>query len=260
MEAVSFPDYNSDGYSDIISICSYSPASGPEAGTGYSEARIYRGSADGSFVLEKDLSDAANSAVAEKTVKSILGFLGVGRGNTVSKGPEWKQAYIDYIMQLDGEQWQGYNLIYIDNDDIPELVKIGNSEAVGCSIASYAEGKVQESQLSRLGFSYIERENLLCNSDGNMDHYYDVVYRLENGRLVQAAAGYYVAEDNSAVRYDENQEPVYQYQWNGAVMTREEYNKALNAVYDTSRAKGGYTWNQWLSREEVIQAISAAGV
>lgn len=260
VEAVSFPDYNSDGYSDIISICSYSPASGPEAGTGYSEARIYRGSADGSFVLEKDLSDAANSAVAEKTVKSILGFLGVGRGNTVSKGPEWKQAYIDYIMQLDGEQWQGYNLIYIDNDDIPELVKIGNSEAVGCSIASYAEGKVQESQLSRLGFSYIERENLLCNSDGNMDHYYDVVYRLENGRLVQAAAGYYVAEDNSAVRYDENQEPVYQYQWNGAVMTREEYNKALNAVYDTSRAKGGYTWNQWLSREEVIQAISAAGV
>ena len=82
----------------------------------------------------------------------------------------------------------------------------------------------------RLGFSYIERENLLCNSDGNMDHYYDVVYRLENGRLVQAAAGYYGAEDNSAVRYDENQEPVYQYQWNGAVMTREEYNKALNAV------------------------------
>ena len=85
VEAVSFPDYNSDGYSDIISICSYSPASGPEAGTGYSEARIYRGSADGSFVLEKDLSDAANSAVAEKTVKSILGFLGVGRGDTDRK-------------------------------------------------------------------------------------------------------------------------------------------------------------------------------
>ena len=82
VEAVSFPDYNSDGYSDIISICSYSPASGPEAGTGYSEARIYRGSADGSFVLEKDLSDAANSAVAEKTVKSILGFLGRSEEHT----------------------------------------------------------------------------------------------------------------------------------------------------------------------------------
>ena len=260
VEAVSFPDYNSDGYSDVIIICSYSPASGPEAGKGYSEARIYRGSADGSFVLEKDLSDVANSAVADKTVKSILGFLGVGRGDAVSAGPEWKQAYIDYIMELDGEQWQGYNLIYIDNDDIPELVMIGNSEAVGCSIAGYAQGQVRESRLDRLGFSYIEKENLLCNSDGNMDSYYDIVYRLEDGRLVQAAAGYYGAGDNSKVQYDENQNPVYQYQWNGVVMTKEEYDKALNAVYDTSRARGGYTWGQWLSREEAVQAISSAGV
>ncbi|MCA4989502.1 hypothetical protein HP394_18840, partial [Clostridioides difficile] len=59
VEAVSFPDYNSDGFNDIIIICSYSPASGPETGTGYPEVRIYSGNTDGSFALESSLSENA---------------------------------------------------------------------------------------------------------------------------------------------------------------------------------------------------------
>lgn len=257
VEAVSFPDYNRDGYSDIIIICSYLPASGPQVDGAYSSARIYRGNAHGSFVLEKELSEEANSALADKTVKTVLGFLGADRGTANPADSEWKQAYISYLQQSDEEQWQGYNLIYVNDDDIPELVEIGNSEAAGCKIVSYGDGKIEESQLSRLGFSYIERENLLCNSDGHMDYYYDVVYRLENGRLVETAAGYYGAEDNSNVQFDENQNPIYQYEWNGVLMTMDEYSRALNAVYDTARAKGGYTWEEWLSREQVIEAVEA---
>lgn len=75
VEAVSFPDFDNDGNSDIVIICSYSPSSGPEVGSGYSEARIYRGNADGTFTLERGVTDAANSAVAEKTVQTILGFM-----------------------------------------------------------------------------------------------------------------------------------------------------------------------------------------
>lgn len=257
VEAVSFPDYNSDGYSDIIILCSYSMATGPQAGNIYPSARIYRGNADGSFVLEKELSDSANAAVADKTVKTILGFLGADKGAYGSADSGWKQAYISYVQQLDAGPWQGYDLIYVNDDDIPELVEIGNSEAMGCRIVSYSDGKMVESQLSRLGFSYIERENLLCNSDGHMDYYYDVVYRLENGRLVETAAGYFGAEDNSNVQFDENQNPIYQYEWNGVMVTMDEYSQALNAVYDTTRAKDGYAWEKWLSREQVIETVQA---
>ena len=66
VEAVSFPDYNSDGFNDIIIICSYSPASGPKTGTGYPEVRIYSGKADGSFTLERSLSENANSALPKR--------------------------------------------------------------------------------------------------------------------------------------------------------------------------------------------------
>lgn len=252
VEAVSFPDYNSDGFNDIIIICSYLPMSGTEAGR--SEVRIYRGSESGAFTLEKGLSEAADSALAEKTVQSVLGFLGAGKKNEAPAG--WKQAYIDYLQAQDGEEWVGYQLIYLNDDDIPELVKIGNSEAVGCMIAAYAGGSVVDNQLNRLYFSYIEKGNLLCNSEGNMDSYYDLVYTMTDGQLSLAASGYYGAKDNSKLEFDENGEVVYQYEWNGKLMSREEYSKALNAVYDTSKARDGYAWEQYLSREQAIEKIS----
>ena len=92
----------------------------------------------------------------------------------------WKQAYISLLQSQDSGQWHGYNLIYINDDAIPELVEIGIDEATGCNIVSFADGTVNETQLSRLYFSYIERGNLLCNSEGNMDSYYDIVYSMES--------------------------------------------------------------------------------
>lgn len=78
VEAVSFPDYNSDGFSDIIIICNYSPSSGPDVGTGYSEARIYRGNEDGLFTLERELSEVTNSALLKRRFSRFLDFWAQG--------------------------------------------------------------------------------------------------------------------------------------------------------------------------------------
>lgn len=256
VEAVSFPDYNSDGYNDIIIICSYSPASGPEAGSGYREARIYQGGAQGTFTYEKGLSDDTNSALADITVKSVLGFLGADRPLPADAQSSWQQQYVDYVQAQEPGMWEGYRLLYIDDDDIPEIAAFGSSEAIGSKIISFGDGKVHETQLSRLNFSYIERGGLLCNSDGNMDSYYDVVYQMENGELKQIAAGYYGAEDNSNVRLDQNGDPIYQYKWEGKLMSQEDYEKALNAVYDTSRVKKESLVKEFYSAEEIIEEIS----
>lgn len=256
VEAVSFPDYNGDGFSDVIIICNYSPSSGPDVGTGYSEARIYKGNEDGMFTLERELSEVTNSALAEKTVQTVLGFLGAGKQGE-AQGSDWKQAYIDHLQKQAPEEWQGYQLIYLNDDEIPELVEIGTSEAAGCVIVTYADGMLEETRLGRLNFTYIERGGLLCNSDGNMDHYYDLVYRMENGRLTQIAAGYYGAEDNSGVEFDADGNPVYRYQWDDVQMSQEEYEQKLNAVYDTSKARQGYEWDGWLSREETVETVGS---
>ena len=41
--------------------------------------RIYSGTEWGYFYLEEDLSEAANSALAELSIESVLGFLGYDR-------------------------------------------------------------------------------------------------------------------------------------------------------------------------------------
>ena len=88
VEAVSFLDYNGDNYDDIIIICQYESSSGVETDTGYAEIRYYTGSAEGVFVYEAQMSQDANVALAEKTIESAKGFIGIKSEET--RAP-WKQ-------------------------------------------------------------------------------------------------------------------------------------------------------------------------
>lgn len=260
VEAVSFPDINNDGYDDIIIICQYVRGAGPQAGEVYPEARIYTGSEDETFVLQRQMTEDANSALEVITIQTVRGFLG-GGNDAQEAGAEisaWQQAYMEQIKEDQLlECYSGYDLIYLDNDEIPEMVEIGDCEATGCRIVSFYDGELTVTQLNRLNFSYLVREGLLCNSEGNMDSYYDLVYRLTDGKMTLIAEGYYGAEDNSHVEFDEAGEPIYQYNWNGEEMSREEYEQELNAVYDTNRAKS-YAW-PGISAEEMLKQIEAYG-
>lgn len=68
VEAVSFRDYNQDGYTDIIIICSYIPDDRTKSV--YSEARLYFGSAEGSFTLDVDRSSCIILDSAWETLSS----------------------------------------------------------------------------------------------------------------------------------------------------------------------------------------------
>lgn len=265
VDAVSFPDIDGDGHRDLIAIVSYDYASGPDVGTGYTEARIYSGSESGYFVYERKMSEDANSALAELTVRNVLSFLGVGKGQaspdvskettSVRAGAAWKDAYIEVLEGAQEDEWSGFALIYLDDDDVPELVMAGEYAARGNVLVAYTEGGVKKNQLDRLNFSYLERGNQLCNSEGLMDYYYDLVYTLRDGQLVLTDEGYYGAEDNSNVEY-ENGEPIYQYKWNGKMVTKDEYAEGLKAAYDLSKAQPGYIWNQLYSAGELIRELS----
>lgn len=167
----------------------------------------------------------------------------------------WQQAYADYLLNdSDAAAQEGYTLITMSGDEIPQLVEVGIDEATGCRIIYYAKGEVHSAQLNRLYFSYIPGENLLCNSEGLMDTYYDLVYSIVDGEMTLIAAGYYGAEDNSNVQFDAEGNPVYQYEWNGMEMSKEEYEDELLSVYDTSRAVS-YDYSSLYSADEMIEVI-----
>ncbi len=254
VEAVSFIDYNGDNYDDIIIIISYYFGAGPQAAQPPSSVRYYEGTAEGNFIYHKEMSEAAGSALTTITAESAKDFIGAGKAAQEELEP-WQQAYLDYLAnECVSEINQGYELIQLSDNEIPQIAEVGYDEATGCRIVCYADGKVHVNQTNRLYFSYIPGENLLCNSEGNMDYYYDLVYQLSGGELIPVASGYYGAEDNSNVQFDGEGNPVYQYEWNGVKMSREEYQKELSRVYDESKAVT-YNYDGLHSLEEMKQMI-----
>ena len=175
---------------------------------------------------------------------------------TTQVSDEWKDAYIDYLNESSSDNNEGYDLIYINDDNIPELVEVGKYESAGCRVVVYNNGSVQVTQLTRLSFTYIERGGLLCNAGGHMGYYFDIVYSLKNGELTMIDEGIYQDKDGVA-QTDASGEYIYDYTWNGNPVSKEEYKAMLNSVYDTSKAKSleSFSKDKIMSKAQVIEAI-----
>lgn len=271
VEAVSFTDYNGDDFDDIILIVSYYPGAGPQAAKPHSLIRYYKGSADGDFIYEQQMSDAASSALPEITIGTAKDFIGAkgtgagrdagdnGRGGTGKELESWQKAFTEYLdKDSDAAGQEGYALIAMTGDGIPQLVEVGRNAATGCRIIHYGKGKAQVTQLRRLNFDYIPGENLLCNAEGLMDSYCDMIYSIIDGQMCLVAAGFYGAEDNSRVQLDADGSPIYVYRWNDVEMSREEYERELSKVYDASKAVS-YDYENLYSVDEVKKAIEEYG-
>ena len=142
----------------------------------------------------------------------------------------WKKSFSEYLSKSgNDDSIAGYALINISNNGIPSLVEEGNCEAAGNTILVYKDGVISETQLSRLGYSYADKGDILVNSDGNTGYYYDVVYEFLDGHLVKTAQGEYnyVIGDDGNLKTDENGEEVDEYKWNGQDTDKDGYQKKL---------------------------------
>lgn len=111
--------------------------------------------------------------------------------NDEPKEPEktqksWQKAYADFISGKDGK----FSLVYIDNDDIPELIYATSDGGSGISIYKYSDGEVIS--VDNCGFAdnsmnksvaYLEKQNLICVTDARTNGKYYYLYTIENDEL-----------------------------------------------------------------------------
>jgi len=166
---------------------------------------------------------------------------GAAASPTAAPVTTWRRAYRDWLGQ-NGDAYNTYGLIYVNDDDVPELAVNTGAEAGGCQILTYGAAGLQVLQTRRLHFTYIKRGNLLCNSDGHMDSYFDDVYAIRNGRwqCIASGEGYgYQGQFNEVLgRY-----VCQRYLFNGRSVTLAEYLTALSQAYPKSReAEPTYTY------------------
>jgi len=147
----------------------------------------------------------------------------------------WRTAYREWLTE-NGDAYNTYALIYVNDDDIPELAVDTGAEAGGCRILTYGSAGLQALQTQRRHFTYIRRGNLLLNSDGHMDSYYDYVYTISGGGWQSAARGLCWGWNGG---YSEvlRRYICDAYMWNGKTVTMAEYLVSLSSLYPQNRAE-----------------------
>ena len=158
----------------------------------------------------------------------------------VTSFADWQIAYFNFLDQNyrehDMENQYECTLIYINDDDIPELYIEYGSTASGSLLAYFNGSEVVTLPMYTYGLTYIDRENRFRDSGGHMDTYYDAVYAIEENGFREIASGNYGAADNSRVETDADGNPIYEYYWNDRETTEEGYGQALEKVFDSDRA------------------------
>lgn len=167
---------------------------------------------------------------------------------------KWKTAYINYIEEVKiTAQPDSYMLVDINSDDIPELFISFPYAAAGNTLCTYDGSKVNVLQKGQSAVSYNVNNNRILFSGGHMDAYFDEIYMIEKGQIVEVAHGSYGAEDNANIQIDEFGDPIYQYHWNDREVTAEEYDESLNVSFSPY----GYTMD--MSEAQVIECIQNWG-
>lgn len=176
---------------------------------------------------------------------------------------EWKQVYLNYLDTLAGADVLVYSLIYVDDDDIPELVADSGFDGGykiidgGCQvILTFHDHVLDEWEPLRSRFTYIERENVICDVQNgigvNEEFHGDSIYTIEDGKWVYVGGGYYVDRvDISPMGmfigklFDgklpgEDEHIVREYFWLNedisGFVSEEEYTARLNAIYPEGQA------------------------
>ena len=90
---------------------------------------------------------------------------------------------------LDDSTISGYQLIFIDDDDIPELAAPGISHIAPSYLCWVNDGKLCKGSMSFSGFKYLERQNKYLCEEGFTGKGWDYVRRINGDSEEEIAKG-----------------------------------------------------------------------
>ena len=156
--------------------------------------------------------------------------------DVVDELPKWKNLYIDYIeneLLSDYCMYDGYDIIYLDDDNIPEIMLLGSSSPLhGSALLWISNEKVNMMEQPRFGERlYIEREGeFRTYSIGNGIHTYSI-YSFDSKELNETHKGTAIYHEDAQTETDR-----FSYNWDGETVSQEEFINKLEEAFNVSKA------------------------
>ena len=172
---------------------------------------------------------------------------------------DYKSAYTAAIADVEANSPQysfTYSLIYVNEDDIPELVCNSNDETFGVYLISYHDGSLNYALTSGTEFTYIEKENIVDNTGIVLGAYYDNLLAIRDGQWVLLGYGEKGTSDPWAEdSFDENGEPIVDtWTWDDDYLKNDaDYNATLELYYASDAAK---SVDNYVSKDEILKQIN----
>ncbi len=189
LDAVAFFDVNYDDNTDIVLIETYADTSFAAIYYGFDrDAQDY----DRYFMAEENLSENVSGQVETLSIPEIRSLLTGDKKN--GDFQSWQEAYraVSRLCDLETQQGRKYNLIYFDDDDIPELV--AGAQGYYVSLYTYCDGKVYPlmdqwayGAMGNAGYEYSERKNSLRNYNADFAGaiYYATYMRMNEQHVME---------------------------------------------------------------------------
>lgn len=174
---------------------------------------------------------------------------------------EWRKAYVDYI----GEHYSfhesysdtffydtlSYSLIYLDDDDIPEIFIDTGVEAGGEYVLAYHDGKVTELCLPRIGSQYIEKSGLIYTDTGHMGEYPVTITKLDKGTFTEIGSGVY--RENIFAIGDDEYKVEYEYEWEGKSVSEKAFKTNISKLYNLKKSKCPEGYNDYIEFDSILK-------
>ena len=159
---------------------------------------------------------------------------------------DWKERYVSWMKSLmdeSGSVGGRFSLLFIDEDDIPEIIWKTDIEAQGSLLVTYDGETLDELAVSRTGMTYLDSRNLVKDYSGEDQVMYDRIYSIRDGKWILQAEGSVeekTAEDGASAGIGRTKpgsavhKTVIIYTWQGQEVDGDTYDAKLSALFEPS--------------------------
>lgn len=142
---------------------------------------------------KNDLETAVTSETADETVKST---------EATTQANNWKKQYIEYLKNVDSKNYGGCEYIYMNNDDISELMILGSNTAAGNIFVTSDNTTIDTKIIASGKMYYAEKSNELYIESGRQGVYAYTIYKISDGKIQEEEVNSYDTSGKTAFVYN----------------------------------------------------------